>query len=243
MTQDFLDVMDCYVEGGLEAGRWWMFCDVNNQAAVFGAFEQTAFDRLAAFGHQVIGYISSLWKDLTTVKGLPFLTVSKESFDSWVDMATQWIPGIDRKYLYDLLSFDAMEIFSSGLGIASAIFFLKKEDQKKLAEILGSMGIISILTANPIMGILVIGTSAFAYGKKKVEFDKSAFLKSSIVATSSTAIFGALGVLGMPILFELVIVGVLTNVLRKKILDNDALLKSIQEKIAEKVFALQSKAS
>lgn len=54
MTQDFLDIMDCYVEGGLEAGRWWMFCDVNNQAAVFGAFEQNAFDRLAAFGHQAL---------------------------------------------------------------------------------------------------------------------------------------------------------------------------------------------
>jgi hypothetical protein len=46
MTEELLDVLDAYVEGGLEAGRWWIFCDVNNQAAVFGAYDQGALTRL-----------------------------------------------------------------------------------------------------------------------------------------------------------------------------------------------------
>lgn len=54
MTQELVDVLDAYVEGGFEAGRWWVFCDVNNQAAVFGAFEEAALFRLMEFGQVVV---------------------------------------------------------------------------------------------------------------------------------------------------------------------------------------------
>ncbi len=54
MTQDLLDVLDGYVEGGFETGRWWVFCDVNNQAAVFGTFDEQALHRLLRFGNVTI---------------------------------------------------------------------------------------------------------------------------------------------------------------------------------------------
>lgn len=54
MTQELLDVLDGYVEGGLESGRWWIFCDVNNQAAVFGTFHELALNRLERFGSLII---------------------------------------------------------------------------------------------------------------------------------------------------------------------------------------------
>jgi Nuclease-related domain/Schlafen group 3, DNA/RNA helicase domain len=50
MTQELLDVLDAYVDGGLETGRWRIFCDVNNQASVFGIFDETALERLKRFG-------------------------------------------------------------------------------------------------------------------------------------------------------------------------------------------------
>ena len=186
-----------------------------------------------SFDQEVLGYISSLWKDLSTSKGLPFTTVSKDSFESWVNTTSEWIPGMDRKYLYDLLSFDAYELLSTGLGAVGVLFALKKADQEKLAELLGSMGIVSILSANPIMGLFVIGTSAFAYSKKKMEFDKKSFAKSTIVTSTSMALFS---ILGMPILFELVIIGVLTKVLRKQVLDNDDFLDSIKEKVTNNEY-------
>jgi hypothetical protein len=199
---------------------------------IFGAWDKVK-EALPndSFQEEVLGYISAIWKDLSTVKGLPFQTVSKESFQNWVDAVSGWIPGVDRKYLYDLLSFDAYELLSSGLGVVSIIFALKREDQEKLAELLGSMGIVSILSANPIMGILVIGTSAFAYTKKKMEFDKKAFGKSAVLAGTSMALFS---ILGMPILFELVIVGILTNILKKQVLENDQLLANIKNQFTEK---------
>ncbi len=182
-----------------------------------------------SFSDEVIGYTSALWKDLTTVKGLPFSTLTRDTYDSLAENICGVIPGLNREYLYDLLSFDAMEIFSTSLGAISIIFAFKKDDQEKLAEILGSMGIISILSANPIMGIFVISTSAYAYQRKKMKLDKSAFSKSAIVSGASTAMFG---LLGMPLLAELVIIAVLTKLLRSQVLDNNQLHEFLKIKIS-----------
>ena len=35
---------------------------------------------------EIVGYVSALWKDVTTIKGLPFTTVSNENFASWGSM-------------------------------------------------------------------------------------------------------------------------------------------------------------
>ncbi|MBN2384572.1 NERD domain-containing protein [bacterium] len=51
MTLELLDVLDAFVEGGLRSGQWRIFCDVNNQASVFGVFKQEALDRLKNYGH------------------------------------------------------------------------------------------------------------------------------------------------------------------------------------------------
>lgn len=45
-----LDVIDAFVESGLKCGQWRIFCDVNNQASVFGAFNQEALERLMSYG-------------------------------------------------------------------------------------------------------------------------------------------------------------------------------------------------
>jgi hypothetical protein len=54
MTGKVLDFLDACVRGGLESGRWRIFFDANNQAAVYGAFEQEALDRLRRFGQSSV---------------------------------------------------------------------------------------------------------------------------------------------------------------------------------------------
>ncbi len=50
MSLELLDVIDAFVEGGLKSGQWRIFCDVNNQASVFGVFNQEALERLMSCG-------------------------------------------------------------------------------------------------------------------------------------------------------------------------------------------------
>ena len=206
----------------------------DNGHDIFGAWDKVR-DALPddSFNEEVLGYVSALWKDVSTVKGLPFTTVNKESFEGWVDSVSGHIPGLDREYLYDLLSFDAFEVLSTGLGVVSVFFAFKHEDQEKLSDLLGSMGIVSILSANPLMGLMVISTTAFAYKKKKMELDKTRLAKSAVVTTASMAMFS---ILGMPILFEVVLIAFLTSKLRKNVLDNDDFHNWLKENVAEKAI-------
>jgi len=184
------------------------------------------------FVQEVIGYSSALWKDLVTTMGLPFKTLDQESFNVWAEKITNTIPGLNKSYLYDLVSFDVMELFSTSLGVAGAIFCLKKEDQEKLSEILGAMSIQSIISANPIMGISMIVITAYAYFIKKTSFDRKAMMKSGAVAAVSATLFT---IMGFPLLVEFTIIIVLTNLLRKQILDNEQLamlIKTNTEKAA-----------
>jgi len=173
-----------------------------------------------SFAQEVIGYASAIWKDVITPMGLPFATLDKQTFDVWATKVTELIPGMNKDYLYDLLSFDAMEIFSSSLGAVGVLFCLKKNDQEKLSEILGAMGIQSIISANPIMGIFTIAVVAYAYFVKKTNLDTKATMKAGAIAAVSATLFT---IMGFPILVEFVIIIVLTNLFRKQILDNEQL--------------------
>jgi len=50
LSGTMLDVLDALVVGGLNKGRWWLFCDRNNQASVFGVYEESALFRLIPIG-------------------------------------------------------------------------------------------------------------------------------------------------------------------------------------------------
>jgi hypothetical protein len=57
--QDFLGrplltVLDGLLKSGIENGRWRVFCDVNNQGAVYGRYEEAAFADLLRFGHSMV---------------------------------------------------------------------------------------------------------------------------------------------------------------------------------------------
>ncbi len=175
-----------------------------------------------SFTQEVIGYVTGIWKDVTTPKGLPFITWEKQDYDRWTEWAANHVPGVDKEFLYDLLSFDAFEVLSTGLGAVGVVFALKAEDKEKLAEILGAMGIISILSANPIMGLAVIATTAYAYFVKKHEVDGKALFKGGVVAGTSMAVFA---ILGLPLLVELIIAMVLAALLKKYVLSRDDLVE------------------
>jgi hypothetical protein len=179
-----------------------------------------------SFAQEVIGYASALWKDAVTPMGLPFATLDKQTFDIWATKVTELIPGMNKDYLYDLLNFDVMEIFSTGLGAVGILFCLKKDDQEKLSGILGAMGIQSIISANPIMGIFTISVVAYAYFVKKTNLDVKATMKTGAVAAVSAALFT---IMGFPLLVEFVIVIVLTNLLIKPVLNNEQLAMLIKE--------------
>ena len=192
-----------------------------------------------SFFQEVIGFCQAILKDVTTTRGLPFMTLDKASYNQWAEKISESIPFVSKDYLYDLMSFDALEVFSSVLGAVAAIFFLNKNDQEKLSEILGAMGITSIISANPLMGIMTVAIAGYSYYKKKRELDKIAAFKSGTIAAFS---FGLFTVLGFSFLVEIVIVIVVANLFKDKVLNNKDILDIIRRHTKE-VMAYGNKQS
>jgi len=192
-----------------------------------------------SFIQEVAGFASSLWKDATTPKGLPFTTLDKGSYEAWAEAINNFnIPGVNKEYIYDLCSFDALEIFGTAMGVIGVALALKTKDKEKLAEILGSMGIVAMVSANPIMGICTMATTAYAYKVKKTEFDKKSMFKGGATASISYAI---LAVLGLPFLIELVIAVVVTQMIKKHLFEKKDLNLLIKNHLTNMAHGTKSK--
>jgi siderophore synthetase component len=90
------------------------------------------------------------------------------------------------------------------------------------------MGVSSLIHANPIMGLIMIGLGGYSYFVKKHELDKSVIAKSGTVAGASAALFA---VMGMHLLIEIVIVMVIAALLRKGVLDNERLMALVTQNL------------
>ena len=78
--------------------------------------------------------------------------MEKQTYDSMANWMTKTIPGVNKQWVYDAFSYDALEIFSAGISAVAVVYYLDKGQVDELSELLGSMGIVSIVSANPILG-------------------------------------------------------------------------------------------
>ena len=170
------------------------------------------------FLQEVTGGMIAWWKDVTTSKGMPFSNWDQESWDEWIGGIADKIPGIDRNDLYDLFSYDVFELLAFALGAASLFFGIKKKDQKEFSKTLGSLGIVSILSANPVLGVIVVFFAAFNFVKNGEKPDAKSMAQGSAAAAFSMFLFS---ILGLPILLELIIVLIAGVSLKKYVIDNE----------------------
>jgi|GEM_PF-1248788 len=185
------------------------------------------------FSQEVLGYTSAIWKDVTTVKGLPFVTWEKAEYSQVAD-ALSGIPGISKTWVYDLCSYDVFEVFSAGLGTAGILFALNHDDLEKLSELLGNMGAVSVISANPVMGLVMIVTAGFAFAKTQ---ERAATLRRMAPGLGKGATLAILGTtlssaLALPVLIKLAIVISATQLVRRHVLENGDLHRVLAGAIA-----------
>jgi superfamily I DNA and RNA helicase len=54
ISRPLLSVLDGLLVSGIENGRWRVFCDVNNQGAIYGKYDDQAFEYLLRLGHSMV---------------------------------------------------------------------------------------------------------------------------------------------------------------------------------------------
>jgi hypothetical protein len=179
------------------------------------------------FLQEVAGYAGALWKDLTTTNGLPVVTWDQAGFERFAERLGS-VPGVSKAWIYDAVSYDAFEVLSAGLGAVGLIFALQKDALTRLSEMLGSMGITALISANPVMGLSIVATTGYAYWKAQsrgeaVAIDATSAIRGAALGATSAAIFA---VLAGPVVIKLVVAIAVTGFLRhhltKRATDDEA---------------------
>ena len=125
-------------------------------------------DKLA---EEVAGYVDAFLKDVSTVNGLPFFTLSPDTYDELANTLSQGL-GIPKAWTADLLSFNMAELFGTSLGMISLAMNWNKASRKQFADHAVSLGIAAAFSANPLLGIVALVALAKALDGEK---DKVAY--------------------------------------------------------------------
>ena len=83
------------------------------------------------------------------------------------------------------------------------IFALQKDDLTRRSELLGSMGITALISANPVMGLSIVATTGYAYWKARsrgevVAIDATSAVRDAALGATSAATFATSNFLDGP---------------------------------------------
>jgi len=135
--------------------------------------EASPNDKLAS---EVAGYMDAFLKDVSTVNGLPFFTLSKDSYQTVADALNKSF-GISPKWTADIASFNLVELFSTSLGVIALAMNWSKNDKEVFADYATSLGIAAGFSANPLLGIVALASLAKALSDKKNTFSYTQLIK------------------------------------------------------------------
>lgn len=134
---------------------------------IWGAFEAVrdapGDDGIAA---RALGMALGLFRDGTTPRGLPFFTWDQATYDSVAGMLKENF-DIPKDWFYDLLTYDAAEVVGSVGGAMALIFRWNKADSKEFGRMVGSTGLAAVVSANPLLGVVMIAALAKAFAEAR----------------------------------------------------------------------------
>ncbi len=125
----------------------------DNSHTLWGAWDKcknaSEYDSLT---EEVLGYWTALGHDMSSTIGLPVFSMSVDNYHNLTDYLSNF--GVSKSYVNDLLHFNTPEILSATIGVFALIFSWNSTDTEKFAQIAGSIGISTLLAANPIGGVI-----------------------------------------------------------------------------------------
>lgn len=224
-------------ELGYSAGQHRLFDEGHTVAGSFERAQQAV--QGDAELTEIVEWSRSYLNDLTTPAGMPLVNLDPGDYQQWVDAFSVDVPGLQEHHLFDLLTFDAMELIAAELGVLGVLFALTDDDLERLSEVIGAMGMTAVVAANPILGMITIATTAYAYWRHEKVTGRSA-TKGGAIAGVSAVIFLTLG---LPVLVELVVAIVVGYQLRKRLFESDEFVQWVKRNLRERPPKLDELAS
>ena len=151
-----------------------LFDGPHSIGGMFDAVKEASPDDTLA--QEVAGFVDAFLKDVSTVNGLPFFTVSPETYNDLANTLSKGL-GIPKAWTPDLLSFNMVELFGTSLGVIALAMNWNKADREQFADHAVGLGIAAGFSANPLLGIVALVGLAKALQGKKDKVAYTALLK------------------------------------------------------------------
>ena len=151
-----------YFATHIGGGNHRMFDGGHSVAGAFKAVRDALPDDTLA--EEAFGYVQSMFRDMTTVKGLPLTTWDKASYDQVAEFLKSTF-GIPKEWFYDLNSYDAAELLGGVIGVVSTALFWNRADTETFSRLVGSMGLSAVRGASPLLLLVAVVALAKAFHK------------------------------------------------------------------------------
>lgn len=202
---------------------------VDGQHSIWGAFKAAKSASPTDIDFQAFANSTEhLTRDMCSVSGInPFLNITKGQFDKVASFT-----HIPKKWLADALTFNAAELIGTAIATLALVFGWSKLDSKQFAEYAGGLGVAAIVSANPLLGLVVIISAARAFTltkkNKAIEEGKLKLAKSALKGTvvPSIVIFMSV-IIGGPVYIGLIL-GIIVAVLVRKKMDDKKLIEGLR---------------
>jgi len=191
----------------------------SNLTAIFNAFEH-------------------LFRDMCSKSGIsPFLHVTKDQLDQIAAFT-----HLPKTWLNDFLTFNSAEVLGAAVAVLAVVFSWGKSECGRFAEYAGTFGITSIISANPLLGLISLVCLAKAFvmvnQKENIKEKKHEIMESLTKGTVTPSIVIAIsGILGGPAYIGVVVGIIVAIIVRKKIDDKEFMtqIKTYLEKQYEEI--------
>jgi hypothetical protein len=175
-----------YLEDYIGGGHHRLFDDSHT---LWGAWDKVS-EALPndTFAQEVTGWAAGLWKDLLTPAGIPLVGWDKESYDYIAESLNSTL-HIPKEWFFDLWNVNGSDIFGVSIATIAVTLNWKKRDTKQFSHLVGSLGISSVIAANPALGVLALASLAKAYADARKQGDYRSFLDGLAKGGVGTGVF------------------------------------------------------
>jgi len=167
---------------------------------------------------EAVGTVSAIFHDFVTVRGIPFFTWDKDTFDSVAGMLESNF-HIPKSWFYDLNTINATELLTTSIGALALILNWNNEDREAFAKTIASTAIVSVLSANPILFVVTLAALAKSFTDARREGNYTEFVEGLAKGGVVTgAVIGTSSVVGGPVYVGL-LAGICTGVVANKVMN------------------------
>jgi uncharacterized membrane protein len=167
-----------------------------------------------SFAQEVSGYLHAMASDMSSVVGLPIMTLTKENLTGITRFCHE--TGISRSWVMDFMHYNVAELLGAAVPMLMIALNLRGPDKKLFETAAGSIGFGAIASASPIGLIVSLIMLALAIRKARHSGEKVSWVRGiGAGSLKSATLFGATTMLGpIPVVFA--ILGVIIGLQLKK---------------------------